>query len=221
MTVMGIEPHPFVESGPGQEPCTIQGCIVCPACFLPERHAVHSELERALAESREVDEATASAFHRAMASEGVEPDFDHTPFCNGAPRGFEADCGNPGPHGPHGALDEAPAAPPAVQFLRAMAEAIEDGAPTPYGISMLHSTMRSVQVGAQSLEGILWWAGRLEARTVTCVHRHSEHGDKFTVTGKLGGQPVEIWDVVKVVASGPWSEDIPIEYLTKAAADQL
>lgn len=35
--------HGFVESGPGIEPTTIKGCIVCPACHLPRLHPVHRE----------------------------------------------------------------------------------------------------------------------------------------------------------------------------------
>ena len=36
-----IRPHVFVESGPGQEPATVRGCIVCPDCYQAKRSPVH------------------------------------------------------------------------------------------------------------------------------------------------------------------------------------
>jgi hypothetical protein len=36
-----VRPHAFVESGPGQEPTTDNGVIVCPACYQPKRNPIH------------------------------------------------------------------------------------------------------------------------------------------------------------------------------------
>lgn len=35
-------PHAFVESGPGQEPTTLNGCIVCPDCYQSKGAAIHT-----------------------------------------------------------------------------------------------------------------------------------------------------------------------------------
>jgi hypothetical protein len=37
--------HRFVESGPGQEPTTIKGCIVCPDCYQPKGALIHRSAE--------------------------------------------------------------------------------------------------------------------------------------------------------------------------------
>ena len=42
MDTDSIAPHRFVESGPGQEPVTIKGLIVCGDCLQPKRSAAHT-----------------------------------------------------------------------------------------------------------------------------------------------------------------------------------
>lgn len=148
-------------------------------------------------------------------------------FCNGAPNGFEADCGRPGAHGPHeigGDQAPAPAQHPTAAFLHALADDLTDGAPDMYVIEVNGGPTARLQLNSPADAGvrdILWWAGRLGAATVQIRHRYSKTGDRFSVHGTIGGRAVEIWDVINVSGhTHEWVENVPVDYLARPAEVQ-
>lgn len=156
-------------------------------------------------------------------------------YCNGAPDGFEADCGVAGAHGPHEIGNDEPRDPvgylgavpvhPIGAFFRALADAYDEGAPALYAVGMASlnnsCVMQLYSVKGTEMQDLLWWADRLGAEHVEIKHRYSEHGDRFAVRGTIGGRAVEIWDVINVTgAEGSWSETVPAKYLADSYIDR-
>lgn len=86
-----IDPHRFVESGPGQEPTTIRGCIVCPDCYQPKRSMVHTSIADAHAAALAANEALSGppAVRNPYAGEDPYADeaADDRPLYHTAPEG--------------------------------------------------------------------------------------------------------------------------------------